>query len=207
MKHKFPTLLLFLLFTVACKKENSIVQNLQQQNKVDNSYFLYPSTLRMLNLADIESIDKVVKDVKKVSVLNMNTDSFDFQQLTDIAAELQEKEAYDLYLEIEDTEQQFYILGNESSEKSMFLASTDGRHYVVEIEGKPDYFQLALAVRDFNEMDSTSTVAFSALRQMMDQDNSWRDGRRERRRQAEERRAAEQAKLDSIKNEAPQLLN
>jgi len=198
MKHKFPILILLLLFTVACKKEQSVVQILKEQNKVENSYYVYPSTLRMLNFADVESINKVVKDIKKASLLNMNIDSFDFQQLTDISVDLQEKEGYELYLEVVDTEKQMYILGNESSDKTMFLASNEGRHYILDIEGRPDYFQLAMAWKDFNNLDSTSTIAYEALTNMVSRDSEWKDRRRASARKRAEAAAAEQAKQDSI---------
>ncbi len=199
MKHKFSFLFLFLLFAVSCKKEQSVVQELKKQNKIENSYFLYPSTMRMLNITNIESINKVVKDVKKVSVLNMNIDSFDYQQLSDITVDLQEKEGYDMYLEVVDTENQYYILGNESTDKTMMLTSSGGRHYIVEIDGKPDYFQLAMAWKDINSMDSTSTVAFSALKDMVVGDIKRKERSREYWRNKAEKEAAEQARKDSIK--------
>lgn len=198
MKHKFSIIFLLLLFAVSCKKEPSVVQKLKEQKKVENSYFLYPSTMRMLNITDIESINKVVKDVKKVSVLNMDIDSFDYQELTDVTTDLQDKEGYEMYLEVVDTENQYYILGNESTGKTMMLTSNEGRHYIVEIDGQPDYFQLAMAWKDINSMDSTSAIAYTALKDMMVNDSNWRDRRREHAKQRREKEAARQAKQDSI---------
>ncbi len=154
--------------------------------------------MRMMNITDIESINKVVKDVKKMSVLNMNIDSFDYQQLASVTSSLQEKEGYDMYLEVVGGENQYYILGNETTDKTMMLTSNDGRHYIVEIDGRPDYFQLAMAWKDINSMDSTSTVAFSALKDMMVSDSKWRDRRREHAKERREKEAATQAKKDSI---------
>ena len=75
-------ILLLLFLVVSCNKRSSIKQQLEQQNKIENTYHFYPSTLRMLNIRNVESFDKLVKDVEKLTFLNLRADSFSYEKNT-----------------------------------------------------------------------------------------------------------------------------
>ena len=204
MKHPFPFLYL-LFFAISCSDSTSPIQQLQDQNKVESSYHFYPSTLRMLNIQNVESFNKLVSNIEKLTFMSMRVDSFDFDQILAFSTKLQKEESYDTYMEIEDLDRQYFILGKESPDKTIFLINQEGRQYIVDMAGRPDFLELPRVIESLSQQDSTETNGFSMLFDLVkkDADNAeyWRKRNEKRRKERE----AEQLKQDTIARDSAGL--
>lgn len=181
----FLSLLLFTTFS--CQQEQQLIDQLQEQNKVENDYHFYPSTLRMFNLNDDPDFNQLFKKVDKITFYNMRTDSFDLDQLHDFSTSLQ-SEGYEIYVEMENELRQFTLLGKTSPEnKSIALISFEERFYLLDILGELNLLKIPGIMQKMTEQDSTSQNGFTMLFDLIKQDASHEEIRRERRK----RRAAE----------------
>ncbi|MEM9916604.1 MAG: hypothetical protein AAF990_00830 [Bacteroidota bacterium] len=179
-----------------------MLDSLSQENKVENSYFVYPSILRMLNLNNDSSFNALVRDVRRLRLMNLRVDSFSFDQMNDFSVGLQEKEQYDTYMEIEDTDQVIYLLGKDSPQKVVALANLQDRYYIVDIDGQLNMLQLPKLIESFSNMDSTQTSGFSTFFDLISRDADRERQRRERRRQWREKQAEKQRQKEAEASKA-----
>ncbi len=210
MKHFFPFCFLLLFLAVSCKDSKPLLEELKATNKVENSYHCYASTLRMLNFGDVQSLDKLVKDVEKVSIYMMDMDSFDMDQMNDLYQQLQSEENYEQYIEIEDIDQQYYVLGKDNPDKTIFLINNADQQIILDINGHPDFMQLTKAMKEIQSMDSDSmgVSGYSMLMDLVGNDAKKLERRKERRREWEEkkRKKEEEEKQDSIQAQQDSIL-
>jgi len=192
MKHFCPLLFICLLL-FSCGKKTSLVNQLKESEKIEGAYCFYPSTMRMLNFQNIASIDKLVKDVNKMIVLSMNTDSFSYEDLYDLSSQLQEQEAYDLYLEMTANDFQYVVLGKESPDRAMALVSQDDKCYIVDIKGRLNFMELSNAIDDISSTDSLNTSGYAMIFDMFKDDSNREERRRRRVREWEKCQAKEAA--------------
>ena len=199
---QLPPLILLILLSFSCGKKTNMLDSLSQENKVENSYFVYPSILRMLNLNNDSSFNALVRDVRRLRLMNLRVDSFSFDQMNDFSVGLQEKEQYDTYMEIEDTDQVIYLLGKDSPQKVVALANLQDRYNIVDIDGQLNMLQLPKLIESFSNMDSTQTSGFSTFFDLISRDADRERQRRERRRQWREKQAEKQRQKEAEASKA-----
>jgi hypothetical protein len=152
----------------------------------------------MLNFQNDSSINKLVRDVRKMTLLSIKPSAMNKADISAYVEEFQSSGKYELYLEIDGPENLCYILGDEASEKTIALYGQEEHCYIVDISGKVNFMQLPRAFRSLSDRDSTTIDGFSLLFDAMKSDA----GNEKRRREWKEKRATEKAekemKVDSI---------
>jgi len=196
-------LLSFLLFFLffSCNQPSPLIQELRDQKKVQSAYFLYPSTLRMLNFQDDPAINKLVKDVDKLSLMLLNADSFNYESIVDLSTKLQQQEQYEVYLEVEDESRQIYVLGKEANNKTLALGMLEEAYYLVDIQGQLNLLALPEAIQNLSQLDSAASVGgIPILLDLMTKDINREKRRKERLRKREERRKEKAAKEQMVRD-------
>lgn len=201
-QHFFCTIFIvtILLLAASCRKPSSLFEELRAEDKLEAAYHFSPSTLRMLNFQNDSSINKLVKDVRKMSFLSFKPSVMTKAGIGAFAAEFQASGEYELYLEVDGPDSQWYILGNEASEKTIALVGQKERCYAMDISGKVNFMQLPKAFQSLSDRDSTTVDGFSIFFDVIQQDaeNEKRHREyRERRRLEEAKRAQEKMEADS----------
>ncbi|MFK7810139.1 MAG: hypothetical protein AB8F74_20195 [Saprospiraceae bacterium] len=199
MKSKMLFVIL-LLGALSCGKETSLYEELREEDKLEAAYHFSPSTLRMLNFESDSSINTFVKDIRKLSFLSMKPAVMDAEEIRNYATALQKEDAYDLYLEVEGPDKQYYILGKASSDKSIALVSQEERCYIVDITGKVNYMQLPGIMNSLSERDSTTMDGYSILFDQISQDANREERRRQRKKEREEANAKKEAEQELQKD-------
>lgn len=192
MKRLFSILLTLLIIFVSCSESNPTIDKLHAEKKVSNAYHFYPSTLRMLNFVDVESINKLVKNIDQMVVMRMDQDVFDREQLRAFSSEMQENENYEVYMEMTNEGAQYSILGKDKEEKTLLLINMEAGQYVVDIDGMPDLIQIPRVLDEINSLDSTKRAGFDILLDVMDQDARMVQRRKDREKRMKKREQADQ---------------
>jgi len=182
-----------ILLATSCRKPTSIFDDLKSDEKLEAAYHFSPSTLRMLNFQNDTAINKLVKNVQKLSLLSMKPSDLNSETIRAYSESFQANGRYELYLEIDGPENQCYILGDETSDKTIALYGQGERAYVMDVTGEINYAQLPEVYRSLSQRDSTTTDGFTLLFDVMNQDAENEKRRRERKRKWEEKRAQEEA--------------
>jgi hypothetical protein len=178
-------LLLLLLFATACQQPKTIFEELEAEDKLEADYHFNASTLRMMNFEDEPSLNKFVKDVDKISLLTTKPAAMTIEEIEDYAATLQTEKKYDLYVEVNGPERQYFLMGDASRDKTIAIISQNARCYIVDITGKVDIRQLPQIYQYLSTRDSTKTDGFAMLFNAMKEDAANEERRREHRRQRE----------------------
>ena len=196
--------LLFLLF-LSCNQSSSLIQDLKNSERVQNAYYLYPSTLRMLNFKDDPAINKLVKDVDKLSLMMLSPDSFSYENIVDLSMKLQEQEQYEVYLEVEDDTKQMYVLGKSGSNKTIAFGMLEGAYYLMDIQGQLNLLVLPEVMQSFSQRDSTSSGSgISMLFDLIGKDADREKRRKERRKKWEEKRKQKEAEKQMLRDSLKQ---
>jgi hypothetical protein len=74
-KLSIATLLAILCFSACTEKEENPLQSLRSERIHDLSFFLYPSTIRMLNIANDTSFFELTKNIKRAHYLQVALDT------------------------------------------------------------------------------------------------------------------------------------
>jgi len=135
-----------------------------------------------------------------MSLLSFKPSAMTREDISAFATEYQSSREYDLYLEVDGPDSQWYILGDEASEKTIALFGQEERCYALDISGQVNFMQLPKAFRSLSDRDSTTMDGFSILFDVMQQDaeneKRYREYR-ERRRLEKEKKEQEKMKADS----------
>ena len=147
-----------------------VFEQLRESGKANRSFYLYPSTLRMINLEDIEEFNEMIKDLKKVIFLRMEPEQFGKADLITLKSEFMAENRFEEYLIIENTDRQVYILGRDKPVETVILTNIDEGCYLATIEGSLDLLQLPRFLQILSENDREFKTYFSNLYQQQNPD-------------------------------------
>ncbi|MEM9824523.1 MAG: hypothetical protein AAF985_25780 [Bacteroidota bacterium] len=202
-------ILLCLFLLLACQRPSPLIEELKDTKKVEKAYYLYPSTLRMLNFQDDPSINKLVKEVDRLVVMKLYSDSFNYEKIVDLSTKFQEQEQYEVYLEIENEEQKIYLLGNEK--KTIALGNYDSSYYMADIQGQLNLLVLPEVIESFSSRDNNAgTNGISMLFDLIGKNAKKEERRRKRqdeweaKRKEKEREKQEESQVvpDSLRQDS-----
>jgi len=192
MKSFFSLLFLSFYLLPSSFAQNALLEQLKEDDKIDFSFYFYPSTLRMINFQQDTAFNRLIKNIEKLSLYKLDTEYRDSIDLIQLSTNLMEQEQYELYLEVEDTEFQAQIMGIESGKEWMSIATIEGETYMTYVEGSINWLEIPKVYESIRQDTSTQT-GFNVLFDYFQESQSRDKSRRERRRQREAERAAEEA--------------
>ena len=164
---------------------------------IQTSYFFYPSTMRMVNIDDLPNWNEAIKDVRRLSLLSMWPDRFDQDKQTELISDLEAKENFSIYAEMDDKYSNFKLLGRKNGSEAVLIYNDSTVNYIIHLLGKINYVKLMKLSADLQEMETKGT-GMEFLTKAMGEDKS----RAARQRRYHDRRkkieAAEQLRKDSI---------
>jgi len=188
--------------------QSEVVQTLKEEEKVMTGYYLLPSTLRMINLQRDPDFDKLVRPIRKLSVLSMRTEMFTLEDLRNSAGKIIAEEGYESYAEVEGPEQSVFVLGKPKKEQTCVLAYFDEQCLISEIQGKIDIFQLTKlygkVMNDTTSRDSTAGAfdgSFVNIFDLIVDDNNLKKRREDREKKRLEEKKKKQDRAKGIETE------
>lgn len=203
-------LLLILLMIGGCTSissgESEIMRKLRESDSdrvfgeprlIQASYFLYPSTMRMVNIDDMPNWNEAIKDVRRLSLCSMWPDRFDRAKQDEVVEDLKTKENFSLYAEMEDKYSNFKLLGRETGSEAVLIYNDSTANYVVHLLGKINYVKLMKLSADLRDKETRGT-GIDFLMKAMGQDKERATRQRHYYDRRREIQAAEQLKKDSI---------
>ena len=197
MLNQYAFLLFSLLMFCASCADAQIpaIQQLQEEDKVSLNLHFYPSTLRMINMQNDTSFNKLIKDIEKLSLYQINTNSFGSKEMSVFSNQLVEEEAYEEYMTMDGKEMLMQVMGKESGDEWVAMGSMEEQVYLIAVQGKVNWLQLPKVIEMISAQDSTaSPTGFSILGNYLkeqQQTQERRNKRREERKQQGETAAAE----------------
>jgi len=191
MKSFFSLLFLSFYLLSSSFAQNALLEQLKEDDKIDFSFYFYPSTLRMINFQQDTAFNRLIKNIKKLSFYKLDTEYRDSTDLIQLSANLMEQEKYEPYLEVEDTEYQVQIMGIESGKEWMSVATIEGETYMTYVEGSINWLEIPKVYEHIRQDTSTQT-GFNVLFDYFQESQSRDKSRRERRKQREAERAAKE---------------
>lgn len=201
-------LLLGMLMIGGCNSassgESEIMQGLRKSDHlfetseiVQTSYFFYPSTMRMVNIDNMPNWNGAIQGVRRLSVLSMWPDRFNRTKENEVVADLETKEGFSLYAEMEDKYSNFRLLGRENGKEAILIYNDSTVNYVVHLLGKVNYVKLMKLFGDLQDMENKGT-GLSFLTKAMGRDTDQATRRRHYYDRKKEIEAEKQFRQDSI---------
>ena len=188
MKRYFSFLFLLLFFLPSSFAQNALLEQLKEEDKINFSFYFYPSTLRMINFQQDTAFNRMIRNIKKLSFYKLDAEYSDSTNLLKLATNFMEQEKYEPYLEVEDTEYQVQIMGIESGKEWMSVATIEGETYMTYVEGSINWLEIPKVYEKIRQDTSTQTgfnILFDYFQESQQRDKS----RRERHKKREEERA------------------
>lgn len=201
------TLLVILMFggcTSASSGESEVLRELRKSDHmfhpselVQTSYFLYPSTMRMVNIDRMPNWDEAIKKVRRLSIFSMWPDRFDKDKRNKVIADLESKENFALYAEMEGKYSDFKLLGRNNGTEAILIYNDSTVNYVVHLLGKLNYVKLMKLSADLRDTENRG-AGLDLLVKAMAQDEDRAIRQRTYYDRRKEIQAAEQLRKDSI---------
>ena len=177
--------------------QSRTIKDLKTEEAIRTGYYLYPSTIRMLNLGDDPQLNRLVKDVRKLSLLNMRPDKFDQDKMSATVDRLQQKEQMETYLEIQNDSLHLIVLGDQNDRELITIARSKEDFYIAELEGTLNLGVIPKLIDNFNNRDTSQnnglSMIFDAINTDINREKYWENKRAERRKQREEKEKEETA--------------
>ncbi len=190
--------------TSASNGESEVMRELRKTDYVfgtseliQNSYFFYPSTMRMVNIDRMPNWDEAIRDVRRLSIFSMWPDRFDQAKRNEVVADLEEKENFSLYAEMEDKYSDFKLLGRNNGTEAILIYNDSTVNYVVHLLGKLNYVKLMKLSADLRDTEKRG-AGLDLLVKAMGQDEDRAIRQRQYYDRRKEIKAAEQLRKDSI---------
>jgi hypothetical protein len=120
--------------------QSNTVSDFLKSKAPDQSYYLYPTTLRMINVADDPEFDKLVKDIRRMRCLLYKTDRLPSTAYERIKRGV-EQEGFGLMMEYtrQNRTVHFYVLENNSKPEGLIgLVQQPGELILIDVEGFAD---------------------------------------------------------------------
>ena len=199
----------FLLFSlwvfciIGINAQIPAIQQLQDEEKVSMNLHFYPSTLRMVNVQNDTAFNKLVKEIKKLSFYQINTDSFGINEMYSLSNQLVNEEAYEEYMTMDGKDMLMQVIGKESGDEWVAIGSIEEQLYLIAVQGKVNWLQVPKVIETISTQDSTATnTGFQILGSYLKDRRASNERRKERQRQRAAK--AKEAKETTEKKEVAQ---
>lgn len=151
--------------------QSKIMESLKANDKVAQDFYLYPSTLRMLNIPDSDAYNKLIREIRKLSFYRLRPDAFDATAFTNTVEALKSDEQYEEYMVVDSKEEQLYILGKGVGDRMVIIGKTDQEYFAAESDGFINLLAIVQLYRDFNNEEGQTKAFFSKLSTVMGMQN------------------------------------
>ena len=150
----------YIIFLLACTGNrklpiSSILPELKSSDKVERSYFFYPSILRIFNLKAHPDYYDLIRNIKKLGVYRMS-DEFSSDDVESLRLRLLEEEHFEEYARLNIKGQRIYFLGKEEPNYAILMIPSQEEFYIADIEGQINFWSLNKLVQSMVS-DSSST--------------------------------------------------
>jgi len=194
-----------LFFALQLDAQNKVFKQYQEDDKIQTSYHLYPSTMRMLNLNNDPDFDDLVRPIRKMSFLQLKKDVIQRSDLRMASEQIMTERDCETYIEVDGPDNAVFVIGNSDKAYTCVLAYTNEEYYLGEIKGMIDILELSKLYEKMMTADSTSELGFLNIVSIFSDDTEYRREREERERLGREKWEAEKAKRDSIEALEPKV--
>jgi hypothetical protein len=164
MSAHLTTWILVLMFsafhTTEVLGQSKTIQRLMDEDRTNHRFYLYPSTLRMINIAQDEAYNDMVRGIRKLVFFKMKSDQFDAQDLASTLQSLRGEEAYEDFIVVDGQEEKLHVLGRDKPAETVVLAKNQGDYYIADLQGTIDLLQLPKLYERVAENDSTFREGF-----------------------------------------------
>lgn len=145
-------ILLALKFTLFGQSE--IIKQLKSDHLVEASFYFYPSTLRAFNQGDIPEFNRLIREIKKVSIFYLG-DNYTDKKMAELRSNTLKTEGCETLLSIKGRELNLYVMGKEEPSEYIIFMDTQEGHYITELLGTMDLWQIPKLYRKIrNEASS-----------------------------------------------------
>ena len=170
-----------LLLTGPGFAQSKTLEALRKSDQASRGIFLYPSTLRMVNIADLESYNELVRDVQSAYFFPLREDRFAEHDFLKVRAALEDDEGFEEYLTIEGAkDDRLFILGKPAEGETVLLSNRKGKYYMGMIFGRINIIKLLDLQREIKDPKVLADNPFlEQLRKML-------EGKEDRRPEVEE---------------------
>ncbi|MEM6319784.1 MAG: DUF4252 domain-containing protein [Bacteroidota bacterium] len=204
MKKWVFSLLILWIGSVRGVGQSATVQSLKDSNRVQISFYFYPSTLRMLNFQNDPAISELIRDIQRLHLLSLR-DDFTATEYYETIDQLLNEEGYEEYFIWDDVASEVQILGKASEQRIIGLANYEQKHYIVDLQGTVDLLKLPDFYRQMTQADSTKALSgFSFIFDNMvaeAQNKKEREQYEQEQAEAYRERARQKAQRDSLKQQ------
>jgi hypothetical protein len=152
---RYILILLLGFITIVAQGQSKTTENLQKKYSESLAFFFYNNTLRMVNLAEDEEFDELIRDIEKMKFLMIKKQGFaksDYQKLiTDYKAE-----SFEEMMTSRHEGKNFDVYMKEGESKGMIVTVNDDENlYVLDIVGS---IPLNKVTKLFSTIDSSSEI-------------------------------------------------
>lgn len=182
--YSFVLVSVLVLCTSCLSAQIPAIQQLQDEEKVSFNLHFYPSTLRMVNVQNDTAFNKLIKEIKKLSFYQIDTDSFDVEEMAQLSKQLVAEEAYEEYMTMDGQEMLLQVMGKASGDEWVAMGSMEEQLYLIAVQGKVNWLQVPKVIEAISTTDSTATsTGFEILGNYLKEQQASTKRRKERRQQ------------------------
>lgn len=163
--------LVIMLSMVSCQRFDSITR-FSMDNEMEQEYYIYPSTLRMINVEENEDFNQMVEDFRKgqlfVIKINEENDKLVEKLRKDIS-----KEGYEEAMSFDSPSQQalVYVL-DEKVPKMAAIMQSDSLYRIFQVEGLINIAKLPKVMQSFDSDDYLNVLEVIKY----EEDEEWGEG-------------------------------
>ncbi len=186
---------LFLISSFSGFAQTKLIKTLKEEDKIESSYHLYPSTLRMINLQNDPAFDELIRPVKKLSFSILKPDVYTSKDMHTAYQELL-NEGYEEYIEVVNDSASMFVVGNESKSRTCILVNNDEEYYIADLEGMINVLKLGEVYESIANQDTSKIGLGTVFNYVMGENNEKRE--RAKRRKEREKNGEKEAKKESF---------
>lgn len=169
-----------------------------------HAFYLYPSTLRMINIDDNPEYNKVVENIDRLMLVSAWPDRLTLHVQDSLQQALEEEEGFEVMVEVDNNDYSLVLLSQEDGEQTVAFLRSEEMTGVAHLLGTLNL----LAVNDlFQKMDAAEAdengsdlKGVKMLWNMAVRDQQGAITRKKEREKWRKKRAAEKERRDSIQN-------
>jgi len=139
-----------ILFATSCKHRD-VVSDFIENRKTGLSLYLYPSTLRMINIDRNEEYDKMIREVEKARFFRLDSGQFLSEDVSTLIIDLQEN-GFEEVMSVQDKNQDIRVMALESKIPEIVVVSKkDKELMLLEINGMINIAKIPKLIQTFSQ--------------------------------------------------------
>lgn len=162
MNATYLALITILALHISLYGQSETIRQLKPDGLVEASFYFYPSTLRALNQDDNPEFNKLIREIKKMSIFRLD-DSCTQEKMEEIRSSAIHKEAYESLLSLESQEFDIYVIGKEKPSEFIIFIDAEPERYITDVLGSIDLWQIPKLYRKVRRGFSTFDSGLSAV--------------------------------------------